>query len=55
MNTRLAVDEQHELKEINIPDIPPQPKGLRIAAKIISYIFDPVFIPVYVVWFLINI
>ena len=55
MSTRLAIDEQHELKEINIPDIPPQPKGLRIAAKIISYIFHPVFIPVYVVWFLINI
>lgn len=55
MSTRLAVDEQHELREINISGMPLQPKGLRAAAKIISYIFHPVFIPVYVAWFLIYI
>ena len=55
MSTRLAIDEQHELKEINISGTPLQPKGLKIAAKVISYIFHPVFIPVYVIWFLINI
>ena len=55
MSTRLAIDEQHELREINILEMPYQPKGLRIIAKIISYIFHPVFIPVYVIWFLINI
>ncbi len=55
MTTRLAVDEQHELKEINIPGIPQQPKILRIAAKIISIILHPLFIPVYVVWFLLYV
>src|SRR5678809_1290490 len=55
MSTRLAIDEQHELREINISEMPSQPKGLRMIAKIISYIFHPVFIPVYVIWFLINI
>lgn len=54
MSTRLAVDEQHELREINISGVPQQPKALRIVAKIISYIFHPVFIPVYIAWFLIN-
>jgi hypothetical protein len=55
MSTRLAVDDKHELKEINIPDLPPQPKIIRLSATIISYIFHPVFIPVYVAWFLVNI
>ena len=55
MSARLAIDEQHELREINISEMPSQPKGLRIVAKVISYIFHPVFIPVYVIWFLINI
>lgn len=54
MSTRLAVDGQHELREINISGIPHQPKALQIAAKVISYIFHPVFIPVYMIWFLIN-
>ena len=54
MSTRLAVDKEYELKEISISEMPQQPKVLKIAAKIISYIFHPIFIPVYVVWFLIN-
>lgn len=55
MSTRLAIDQQNELKEINIRELPQQPKALRVAAKIISVIFHPLFIPVYISWFLINI
>jgi hypothetical protein len=33
----------------------PQPKGLRIMAKIVSYVFHPLFIPVYVTAYLIYI
>ena len=55
MSTRLAVDDRHQLKEIRISEMPQQPKALRVVAKIISYIFHPVLIPVYVVWFLVNI
>ncbi len=55
MSTRMAVDNQNEFKEISSPEMTEQPKVLKIAAKIISYIFHPVFIPVYVAWFLINI
>ncbi|MCC7401413.1 MAG: hypothetical protein IT214_08005 [Chitinophagaceae bacterium] len=55
MTTRLAVDEQHELKEINVPEMPQQPAVLRIMAKIISVLLHPLFIPVYVVWFLLYV
>lgn len=55
MTTRMAVDEQHELKEINVPEMPQQPKVLRFLAKLISVILHPLFIPVYVVWFLLYI
>jgi hypothetical protein len=55
MSTRLAVDEEHHLKEVNFPELPQQPKILKIVASILSIIFHPIFIPVYVMWFLINI
>jgi len=55
MGIRMAVDTQNELNEINSPELPKQPGAVRFIAKIISYIFHPVFIPVYVAWFLINI
>lgn len=55
MDTRLIVDEEHHLKEMQMPENPNQPKVLRIVAKIISYVFHPLFIPVYVVFFLVYI
>jgi hypothetical protein len=54
MDSHLVVDEKNELKELR-PARLPQPAGLRIAAKIISYIFHPVFIPVYISVFLVKI
>jgi hypothetical protein len=50
MNGRLAVDSKNQLGEIR--ETIPQPAGMRLVANIISYIFHPVFIPVYVTWFL---
>lgn len=55
MTTRLAVDDQNELKEINVSEIPQQSKPLRIIANFISIILHPLFIPVYVVWFLLYV
>ncbi len=55
MTTRLAIDDHHELKEINIPEAPQQSKALRIIAKLFSVILHPLFIPVYVVYFLLYI
>lgn len=55
MSTRLMVDEENQLQERREPAFAPQPGGIRLAAKIISFIFHPVFIPVYVVWFLVYV
>jgi len=55
MPARLAIDSQNELQELRETGLPQQPVVLRIAAKIISFIFHPVFVPVYVVAFLIYI
>lgn len=55
MPARLAVDSQNELQELRETGLPPQPAGFRVAAKIISFIFHPVFVPVYVAYFLIFI
>jgi hypothetical protein len=53
MSTRLVVDNQKGLTEIN--DSPPveQPPLIRWMATLISYIFHPVFVPVYVVMFMV--
>jgi hypothetical protein len=49
MSTQLIVDGQNQLRELN----PGQPAAVRVIAKIISWIFHPVFIPVMVIWFLV--
>jgi len=54
MGTRLVVDDRNELKELKEPGYQPRNGAIRIAAKILSYIFHPLFIPVYIVWFLIT-
>lgn len=46
METRLVVDKNNELREQITP------AALKWIAKILSYIFHPVFVPVYVVLFL---
>jgi hypothetical protein len=55
MSTRLAVDDQNQLQEFRNTGLPRQPAGIRLLAKIISYIFHPVFVPVYVLGFLVYI
>ncbi len=52
MSTRMIVDPQSHLEEIRESEFPPQPAGIKIFAKIISYVFHPVFLPVYVMAFL---
>lgn len=54
MSTNLVVDDQNELQEQRISGRPAQPVILRIAAKIISYVFHPLFIPVYLIWFYVK-
>lgn len=53
--SRLVVDEQHQLKEVSTLDKIEYPAYLKGIAHIISFIFHPLFIPVYLVYFLIRI
>ena len=55
MSTRLMVDDRNELMEFREPAYQPRNRAIRLAAKIISYIFHPLFVPVYIVWFLITV
>ena len=52
MPDRLIVTEENQLKEISVPDVPPQPAWIRFIATIISYVFHPLFIPVYLTYFI---
>ena len=49
------VDGHNELQEFRENDFPQQPYALKQVANVISYIFHPLFIPVYISWFLITI
>src|SRR5688500_9281710 len=51
----LIVDEKHELKQVSAVNVPKQSAFVRVIATIFSYVFHPLFIPVYLVFFLIKI
>ncbi len=55
MNSRLVVDEKEGLKESREVNFSSQPRGIRWAAIVISYLFHPVFVPVYLVLFMVYI
>lgn len=55
MSTGLIIDEKNQFQEVSSVDFPRQPAALRLGAKIISYIFHPIFVPVYIVWFLVYV
>jgi len=55
MSTRLMVDARNQLQEIREPGYQPQSRAVRLAAKILSYVFHPLFVPVYITWFLITV
>lgn len=52
MPDRLIVTEENQLKEVSVPELPPQPAWIRMIAKILSYVFHPLFIPVYITYFI---
>lgn len=54
METRMVADEKNGLTEIVIPDHRPQNRIIRAVATVLSYIFHPLFIPVYIIWLLLN-
>ena len=55
MSTRLMVNQSSELTEFRETGHQPQNPAIRLAAKAISYVFHPLFVPVYIAWFLITI
>lgn len=55
MPDRLIITEENQLKEVSIPEAPKQPAWLKALAKIVSYVFHPLFIPIYLTYFIIEI
>ena len=55
MSTRLIVNQSSELEEFRETGHQPQNPAIRLVAKAISYIFHPLFVPVYIAWFLITV
>ncbi len=55
MPDRLIITEENQIKEVSIPETPDQPAWVRLLAKIISYIFHPLFIPVYLAYFIMQV
>ncbi len=53
METQLVVDQKNNLVEVGSPKTK-QPALIRIVAKLISYVFHPLFIPVYISWFVLK-
>ena len=54
MPDRLIITEENQLKEVSIPETPPQPAWLRAVAKFLSFVFHPLFIPLYLTYFIIT-
>ena len=55
MSTGMMMNRGNNAKEVRDPVFPRQVAGLRVTAKIISYIFHPVFLPLYIVLFMVNV
>ena len=55
MSPRLIVDRSSQLQEFRETGYQPQSPVARLIAKLISYIFHPLFVPVYIAWFLITV
>jgi len=55
MPDRLIITEENQLKEVSIPETPKQPLVIQLLAKFISYVFHPLFIPLYITYFIIQV
>lgn len=53
MSTKLVVDRQEGLREFREKGLAPQPAAIKMVARFFSFLFHPVFVPVYVVAFLV--
>ena len=55
MPDRLIITDENQLKEVSIPETPQQPLLIQLLAKFISYVFHPLFIPLYITYFIIQV
>jgi len=55
MPDRLIVTEENQLKEVSMPETPQQPLLIQRLGKFISYVFHPLFIPVYLTYFILTV
>jgi len=55
MPDRLIITDENQLKEVSIPETQRQPLLIQLPAKFISYVFHPLFIPLYITYFIIQI
>lgn len=55
MSSRLVVDTTSQLQEYRDTGHQPKHAGIQFIAKLISYVFHPLFVPVYIAWFLITV
>ena len=55
MPDRLIITDENQLKEVSIPERPRQALPIQLSAKFISYVFHPLFIPLYITYFIIQI
>jgi hypothetical protein len=55
MPDRLIITDENQLKEVSIRETPQQPILVQMPAKFISYVFHPLFIPLYITYFIIQI
>jgi len=55
MPDRLIITDENQLKEVSISETPRQPLLIELPAKFISYVFHPLFIPLYITYFIIQI
>src|ERR1700730_4963882 len=53
MESHLEVDQKNKLVEIQVQKTE-YPVTISIAAKIVSYVFHPLFIPVYLSWLIVK-
>jgi len=54
MRERLAVDGENGLMEIRDTSHQPRNPVIRVFASLLSYVLHPLFIPVYLIWFLMH-
>lgn len=55
MNQQLVVDSSHQLKEARDLSHQPQNRLIRLLASLLSYVFHPLFVPVYIAWFMVGV